>query len=153
MSELPAGFGKFWSLYWRRVKRAKAILAWVKLNPDPALTQVILDAVEAQRKEQLEREAQYRPHAATWLNGREWENELTAPKKSPAQPAPAVSPLAAYCDWHRDATHDSQPSRKPKDACPVCKHLRAKNSGRPGGLSPIEDLDDPLPEWAGGSSR
>lgn len=75
LMSLPPGFGEFWGLFWRKVKKAKAISAWVKIAPDPELTQVILAAVRAQQREQLERESKFRPHAATWLNGREWENE------------------------------------------------------------------------------
>jgi hypothetical protein len=72
---LPAGFQEFWGLFWRKVKKAKAVKAWSNIDPDPKLTQVIFAAVKAQRKEQLGREPKFRPHAASWLNGREWENE------------------------------------------------------------------------------
>jgi hypothetical protein len=149
----PPGFQKFWKVFWRKVKKAKAIAAWSKLDPDPALTQVIVAAVVAQRKEQLEREPKFRPHGATWLNGREWENEADPAVAKAGDPQyrnlSAEAGLAAYCEWHRQAVNAGRPTKYPKPGCPDCKHLAAKANGRPSsGPSTLGALDEPLPDWA-----
>lgn len=67
----------FWPQYPRKVGKAAASKAWKKL------TQSELDAVmEGLRRykatEWMGREIQYIPHAASWLNGRRWDDDLGA---------------------------------------------------------------------------
>ena len=121
---LPEGFAEFWLVFWRKVKKDKAIQAWVKIAPDPRLTLTIITAVKAQQKEQLTREPKFRPHAATWLNGREWENETEAPPagtKPPVKYRPdgtEASPLDVFCQHH---LRNVGISPAPKRGCPDCE--------------------------------
>jgi len=72
------GFQAFWSAYPRKTAKANAFKAFEKLNPDDDLMRVILRALSRWSKsEQWTKDnGQYIPHAATWLNGRRWEDEL-----------------------------------------------------------------------------
>jgi hypothetical protein len=83
-------FDAFWSVYPRREAKARALKAWNALNPNPGLAAALQAAVE-QHKRRLwaQAPADKIPHAATWLNGRRWEDEL------PAMPA------NAYQDYPR----------------------------------------------------
>ena len=71
-------FDEFWNLYPRKESKQQAKKAWVKLNPDQALFDLIANALEyrSQTKEWLAEGGRYIPHPATWLNGRRWEDEL-----------------------------------------------------------------------------
>jgi len=75
-------FDAFWKLYPRKESKQQAKKAWLKLNPDQALFDLIANALEyrSQSKEWLAENGRYIPHPATWLNGRRWEDEL-APQK------------------------------------------------------------------------
>ena len=71
-------FDLFWSKYPKKVKKQKARELWAKLAPDAALSAVILDALDRQRRsDQWTRDGgRYVPDPTTWLNGRRWEDEL-----------------------------------------------------------------------------
>lgn len=72
-----ARFNRFWAVYPRKESIGNAEKAWAKINPDDALTERIIEAVEtATTKDNRFRERRYTPHPATWLNGREWENQF-----------------------------------------------------------------------------
>ena len=74
------GFADFWALYPRRVAKQAAVKAWVKLHPAGDLRVKILEALAAQvTGEYAHREPEKIPHAATWLNGRRWEDEASIP--------------------------------------------------------------------------
>lgn len=70
------GFDEFWALYPRKTAKQKAHQAWSKLKPDDKLFQTILGAIRDQAKsaQWLRDDGQFIPHAATWLNGRRWED-------------------------------------------------------------------------------
>lgn len=78
--DLSEGFNQFWSAYPRKEAKQNAIRAWNKLRPDEALTRQILAAVERFRLDpQWSKEnGQFIPHPATFLNGRRWEDVLSA---------------------------------------------------------------------------
>jgi hypothetical protein len=80
----PAGFDSFYSIYPRKIARAKALKAWKKINPDPDLQARIMAAVEDQKgwPTWTKDGGQYIPYPATWLNDCHWEDECpskTAP--------------------------------------------------------------------------
>jgi hypothetical protein len=77
-------FGLFWPAYPRKVKRKAALKAFEKINPSPELLDQMLAALEQQAKALNWTGDQYTPHAATWLNGERWLDELpgTAAKSS-----------------------------------------------------------------------
>jgi hypothetical protein len=89
-ANLSTDFLTFWHAYPRKEQRAKAAQAFAKLAPDPALLQTMLAALNAQAAtEKWRYEPQYIPHPTSWLNGRRWDDELTAlhPPPKPAAPS------------------------------------------------------------------
>jgi len=74
-------FDAFWLTYPKKKSRSTAERAWRKLAPSPELCQRILDAIAAQRMSPDWRkdDGRYIPYAATWLNGRRWEDEPDQP--------------------------------------------------------------------------
>lgn len=72
----PAGFADFWAAYPRRVARLAAQRAWDRLtNAERAAALAALPA-HANYWRAAGRDAERIPHAASWLNGRRWEDEL-----------------------------------------------------------------------------
>ena len=76
---LTGAFDRFWVAYPRHQGKEAARKAWEKLNPDAALLEIMLSALERQRaSDQWRRDGgQFIPYPATWLNGRRWEDEPT----------------------------------------------------------------------------
>ena len=66
-------FEKFYAKYPNKVKKERALKAWLKHNPD---INVVLKALEYQTSNDRRfREKEFTPHPASWLNDKEWENE------------------------------------------------------------------------------
>jgi len=66
-------FEKFYAKYPNKVKKERALKAWLKHNPD---IDVVLKALEYQASNDRRfREKEFTPHPASWLNDKEWENE------------------------------------------------------------------------------
>lgn len=82
---------QFWPAYPRKVGRENAVKAFVKLKPDAELLGVMLKALAAQAaSDQWQREAQYIPHAATWINGKRWQDDAGGDHSMPDYLARAV---------------------------------------------------------------
>ena len=91
----PVAFGRFWSLYPRKVGRGQAERAWAKatagMSPDDleAFTVAAVFAVARDRKTRQWADSMADradpcgkiPHPATWLNGRRWEDAPPEPVK------------------------------------------------------------------------
>jgi len=80
-------FDEFYALYPKKVAKADAQKAWVKINPDEELFDTImlklriLVDTDGWKKE----DGKFIPYPATWLNKRRWEDEIgeaTKPMKS-----------------------------------------------------------------------
>lgn len=72
----PEWFNRFYDLYPVHKGRKDAIKAWDKLKPSYELCVVMGDALERDMcSAQWQKDKQYIPHPATWLNGRRWEDE------------------------------------------------------------------------------
>ena len=86
---LPQNFEVFWAACPRKVGRGAAEKIWRNLNPDETLAMRIIKAMTEQRnQEQWKRDGgKYIPHPSTWLNGRRWEDEITA-SPTPANQVP-----------------------------------------------------------------
>ena len=76
----PDGFAEFWTAYPNRKAKQDAVKAWLKINPDDELQGSILKAVltQASGKDWTKDDGAYVPHAATWLNGKRWTDEVEA---------------------------------------------------------------------------
>lgn len=68
-------FDQFWKKYPRKVAKPNALKSWLKVKPDDELTGKIIAAID--RQGLCNREMQFVPHPATWLNGHRWEDEVT----------------------------------------------------------------------------
>lgn len=72
-------FDEFYSAYPKKVKRQEAERSWKKLNGTNKKT--IMDDIE-KRKALCWHDKQYIPAPSTYLNGKRWEDEIVANKKS-----------------------------------------------------------------------
>jgi hypothetical protein len=73
-------FGEFWEAYPKKKAKPDAIKAFNKLSPDKDLLDILLKAIGEQKKaeEWNKQNGQFIPYPATWLNGRRWEDEVSA---------------------------------------------------------------------------
>jgi len=87
----PEGFAEFWKCYPKKEAKQAALKAWRKLGG--VNLDAMLAAVEAVKQtEGWQKEGgQFIPLAASWLNGRRWEDEITPPL-SPRNGHPALQP-------------------------------------------------------------
>jgi len=70
-------FDAFWSAYPRKVGKAQALKAWLKLKPNQDIIDRILDNLR-NRSDWVDQK--FIPHASTYLNGARWEDELGVKK-------------------------------------------------------------------------
>lgn len=71
-------FAAFWAAYPRKIAKAAAWKAWAKLDPSPVLFAEIMAALEIQKRQiaWVKDDGAFVPHAATWINGRRWEDQI-----------------------------------------------------------------------------
>lgn len=74
-------FESFWRAYPRKEGKKKALQAWMKIAPDDQLTRRIISAVKDAKVSAQWREG-FIPHAATYLNGERWNDEIMERPKS-----------------------------------------------------------------------
>jgi hypothetical protein len=69
----------FWECYPLKVKKPKAEAAFLKLKPDRKLLDRMIEAIDGQKQTAAWRKnnGQFIPHPATWLNNRQWEDEVS----------------------------------------------------------------------------
>jgi hypothetical protein len=74
------GFAEFWAAYPRKVDKARAEKAFKALKVDEELLGVMLESLanSATTEAWTKDGGKFIPHAATWLRGRRWEDELEA---------------------------------------------------------------------------
>lgn len=80
-----ARFERFWAAYPRKVGKGAARRSFQRINPNNALVERMIAAVNKQRwtVDWTKEGGQYIPHPATWLNQERWEDEIgTAPQPS-----------------------------------------------------------------------
>lgn len=75
---IPEDFPPFWTLYPRHIGKAAAVKAWSKLTAEERTAAVAAVPSHERVWTAEERQASTIPHASTWLNGRRWEDELSA---------------------------------------------------------------------------
>ena len=80
-------FDRFWAAYPRKVAKPDARKKFEKLNPDGQLLEVMLQAIDRQKKsEQWTKDnGQYIPYPSTWIHQRRWEDEAPVSPKVVAQ--------------------------------------------------------------------
>jgi hypothetical protein len=70
-------FLKFWKVYPSKKAKEAAWKAFKKLKVDDDFLAMLIKAINQQGLPS--RDIQFVPHASTWLNGKRWEDEITAP--------------------------------------------------------------------------
>jgi uncharacterized protein YdaU (DUF1376 family) len=74
-------FEIFWKSYPKKTAKESAKKAWIKIKPNDELIAKIAKAVKDQKLS--DREQQFIPHAATWLNNKRWEDEIAGTTQKP----------------------------------------------------------------------
>ena len=71
-------FAYFYQRYPKKVARAAAEKAWLKLNPEQSLIERILLSLDQQMKSDdwVKENGKYIPNPATWLNGKRWDDDV-----------------------------------------------------------------------------
>lgn len=113
--ETPEGFEAFWTAYPRKVSKPDALKAYAKAIKRDA-PEAILAGVKAYR---FSPEAEFQPHAATWLNGDRWKDGKapaagsTPQELSDAEKLRRVSNYVAHyhrCgEWHGEGPRPGYP--------------------------------------------
>ncbi len=66
---------EFWPHYWRKVDRVNSLKTFRKYATDEETKDRIIAAVKAQSAQYMARSSEHRPHAATWLNAKRYEED------------------------------------------------------------------------------
>ena len=69
-------FDEFWKAYPRKDGKVYAKKAFDKLNPSNEVFEIMLIAIEKQKKLDQWKKIQFIPLPSSWLNGRRWEDEI-----------------------------------------------------------------------------
>jgi len=80
-------FETFWNAYPKKRGREKALRVWRRLNPPPAIVEMILAAVAKQKlwPDWRRENGRYIPCPAKWLRGRRWEDQGTTAETVPRE--------------------------------------------------------------------
>ena len=88
------GFDDFWKAYPNKKVKTTAVRAWKKLKPDDTLVQAIIKDIERRKNtEWKDKDKQYIPHPATYLNQRRWEDEEDSGTAQPVKYQPTVEEI------------------------------------------------------------
>lgn len=100
-------FEAFWKAYPRKVAKANAIKAFSKAKDKPELKELlaILETHKASDSWQKDGGA-YIPHAATWLNGSRWLDQIKNPTQGPTRPPVVANDFLSQ-------KYGSQPTKTP----------------------------------------
>lgn len=90
---IPDRFEEFWNVYPKKVAKVAAKRAWLRVAGGNGHFAEIILGVEAWKNSGLWSEAQFIPHAATFLNQRRWEDEI--PKSKQEESREAIERVAA----------------------------------------------------------
>jgi len=76
-SAIDQRFDEFWAHYPRKEAKGAAKKAWARIKPSAELTARMIAALEVQKRSEKWREknGQFIPHPATWLNAERWEDQ------------------------------------------------------------------------------
>lgn len=69
-------FEEFWEKYPRKVAKKYAFDCYMRLEMTEELHQMMLSALEKQRRSKAWENSKYIPHPSTWLNQHRWEDEI-----------------------------------------------------------------------------
>jgi hypothetical protein len=69
-------FDKFWKSYPRKIAKAKAKTAFMRLYKEMPEIEELLSILERHKASKQWKQSEYIPHASTWLNQKRWEDEV-----------------------------------------------------------------------------
>ena len=69
-------FNEFWRAYPKKQGKEYAQKCYMKQKPDAELHKIIIDAIERQKQGTQWQDIQYIPNPSTWLNRKQWEDEI-----------------------------------------------------------------------------
>ena len=100
-AETEAAFETFWKLYPRKTAKDNARKAFATINPDAELMAEIMASLakHATCQAWLKDDGQFIPHAATWLNGKRWNDEVKPSANVHAFPGQSRHTGFAECDY------------------------------------------------------
>lgn len=78
-------FERFWSVYPRHTNKKKAYNSFIKKCSNETVLQKMLSAVVDHKETEQWQNEKFIPHAATWLNGERWEDEIKPASKNTVQ--------------------------------------------------------------------
>lgn len=78
-------FEQFWAIYPRRVAKKDAEKMWARLTPDQKWLALQAMPLHVRYWQAANREPDRIPHAATWINGERWNDELAMPEAKAPQ--------------------------------------------------------------------
>lgn len=83
--EQQAGFDAFWAAWPKRVAKKAAFRAWSRVSPE--LYPAVMAALARHKRLPAWQKdgGAYIPHAATWLNGERWNDEVALPEDRDAE--------------------------------------------------------------------
>ena len=84
--KVEKGFDIFWAKYPNKKGKVNAKKAFIKKAKDIETLKEIITGLDKVLVEWKDRDKQYIPHPATWLNGERWEDELLVTDERPARP-------------------------------------------------------------------
>ena len=81
--DILSKFDAFWFQYPKKVAKQDAVKAWNKIQEEDI--QSLMDGLMVAKccNDWTKENGKYIPNAATWLNGRRWEDEYSPPQKTP----------------------------------------------------------------------
>lgn len=93
-ADVDRRFEAFWAAWPVRKARVKALIAWRRIKPDAELTAAIIAAVERNKRSigWQKDGGEFIPFAASWLNGRRWEDEVSEASYTEAE----LTVMASY---------------------------------------------------------
>lgn len=83
-SEIDAAFARFWEAYPRKVSRGDAVKAFTKVVKSGTDLEAVIAGAQRYRDDGARQrsEIKYTKHAATWLNGQCWLDEVAPPSRA-----------------------------------------------------------------------
>lgn len=75
---MVGSFDDFWELYPKKVAKKDARMAWQKIKVTAEMWARIVESIAAHKVSEgwLDRGGLFIPHAATWINGERWDDEV-----------------------------------------------------------------------------
>lgn len=85
-----SSFDAFWARYPRKVGKGSALRRWQRLRPEQQAAAVAAIDAHVEHWKRNRTEAQFIPHAATWLNAERWTDDLATEAPQPSAPSALI---------------------------------------------------------------